>query len=340
MPERRPVRNGRTAPPPGGHGVPGSAQPPPPRSDPAAGGALNRVPPTLGAPRARPPRLRPGPRHPPPPPHARTGAGTRLTGARNRLCGRQGPTRPSRGPHRAARGLRARGLHGGTGCRTGPGEHRRPLGRLRLRPRPGGPGGLRGVGGRRDVGGAGTGRGDRDLPAAVAPGGAGSGGRPVRAGGRSQVSQLRGQRGARGRSGGALSVHRRADRFARTRPYVFSQVDEPLHQGGWTPVTPGTTCEDRTVRRVRTLRGPATRRRRTSQSSPGVRRFVIECFTPRCLVDIPASAQLVTVAPRDTVDSIMTVLWRGTRAGPRGNVQERQIRQDWSDTATEGGLAT
>jgi hypothetical protein len=93
---------------------------------------------------------------------------------------------------------------------------------------------------------------------------------------------------------------------------------------------------------VRTLRGPAMERRRTSQYGQRVQRFVIECFTPSCHVDILPGAELVTPVARDAVDSILTVLRRGTGGGPRGNVQQRQAkqaRQEQGAATTEGGLA-
>lgn len=60
--------------------------------------------------------------------------------------------------------------------------------------------------------------------------------------------------------------------------------------------------------------------RRTSQRAPRVKRFVIECFTPRCLVDLASDAEVVTNVPPDTVDLIMRRLRPkdgGARAGPR-----------------------
>ncbi len=89
---------------------------------------------------------------------------------------------------------------------------------------------------------------------------------------------------------------------------------------------PRSTCTERTARAPRTLRALATATRRTSLHGARVQRFVIECFTPSCQVDNAPSAELATGARRDTVDSILTVLRRGTRAGPRGNVQERHNR--------------
>ena len=64
------------------------------------------------------------------------------------------------------------------------------------------------------------------------------------------------------------------------------------------------------------FRGPSDTRR-TSQRASRVKRFVIECFTPRCLVDLASDGELVTNAPPDTVDLIMGGP-RGKRAGPRG----------------------
>lgn len=61
--------------------------------------------------------------------------------------------------------------------------------------------------------------------------------------------------------------------------------------------------------------------RRTSQSARRVQRYVIVCFTPRCLVDLAADGELVTNAPPDTVDLIMGDCAGdsgGAHAGPRG----------------------
>lgn len=85
--------------------------------------------------------------------------------------------------------------------------------------------------------------------------------------------------------------------------------------------------------------------RRTSLRGPGVERFLIECFAPSCHVDIAPVPELVTAAPRDTVDSIMglfdgggTVQDLGT-ATSRSSVQERQARHEQGAATTEGGLA-
>lgn len=83
---------------------------------------------------------------------------------------------------------------------------------------------------------------------------------------------------------------------------------------------------------------------RTSLRTFGVKRFVIESFPPSCLVDIVPSAELVTTAPWDTVDSIMgrtagdLVLDRGA-VTIRGSVQERPSRHEQGAASTKGGLA-
>lgn len=138
---------------------------------------------------------------------------------------------------------------------------------------------------------------------------------------------------------GPESALRRNDAFPHTLPYLFGQLPWPVPAPCTSRPNPRVTRVERGARRARTLRGLATGRRRTSQRADGVQRFVIEWFTPRCHVDIVRGAELVTPASRDTVDSIMTVVRRGTRAGPRGNVQERNARQERGATTTEGGLA-
>lgn len=73
------------------------------------------------------------------------------------------------------------------------------------------------------------------------------------------------------------------------------------------------------------FRGPSDKRR-TSHGARGVKRFVIECFTPRCLVDLASDGELVTNAPPDTVDLIM--------GGLTGDyVQNRE-----DDASIRGGL--
>lgn len=84
-----------------------------------------------------------------------------------------------------------------------------------------------------------------------------------------------------------------------------------------------------------TLWRPAMIAMRTSLWGSRVKRFVIERFAPSCLVDIVPVGERVTSAPRDAVDSIMSVEDWG-RVRDRGNVQERQARRDQEDANTEG----
>lgn len=79
---------------------------------------------------------------------------------------------------------------------------------------------------------------------------------------------------------------------------------------------------------------------RTSLRARRVERFVIDSIAPSCQVDIAGHAERVTAAPRDALDSIMSIEGRGTRAEPRGNVQERKARKERGDAHFEGGLAS
>src|SRR3954467_10259842 len=101
-------------------------------------------------------------------------------------------------------------------------------------------------------------------------------------------------------------IHRSADRFPCTRTILFSQLPHWACPLARPPLNPRSTCTDRVSGALRTLRGLATATRRTSLHGPRVQRFVIECFTPSCHVDNVPDDELVTPAPRDTVDSILT----------------------------------
>ena len=68
---------------------------------------------------------------------------------------------------------------------------------------------------------------------------------------------------------------------------------------------PLATCEERTVGHVWLLRRRGRDGMRTSQWRHRMERFVIECFTPSCHVDIASSVELVPPATSDTVDSIL-----------------------------------
>lgn len=103
---------------------------------------------------------------------------------------------------------------------------------------------------------------------------------------------------------------------------------------------PPCTRQEETARYASAQRGRAINAQRTSLCVLQMQRFVIERFPPSDLVDITPVGELVTSAPRDAVDSILGFEVWGTRAGPRGKVQQRQARKDQGDANTEGGLAS
>lgn len=95
--------------------------------------------------------------------------------------------------------------------------------------------------------------------------------------------------------------------FPHTRPYVFSQLHSPANPLPKWPINPLASRQKETARYASTQRGRAMNGRRTSLHDSRVKRFVIECFPPGCLVDIKPVGELVTTAPRDAVDSILGV---------------------------------
>lgn len=132
----------------------------------------------------------------------------------------------------------------------------------------------------------------------------------------------------------------RRDWNQRTQPFIFSQLHilaEPFAE--W-PESPPPTRQEETARYAFTRRGRATFAKGTSLCASRVKRFVIERFTPRFLIDLTPVGEGVTAGPRDAVDSILKIGGLGNRAKPRGNVQERQARKDQGDANTEGGLAS
>lgn len=124
--------------------------------------------------------------------------------------------------------------------------------------------------------------------------------------------------GARERTG-AVTGRRlcaRRDRIQHTQPMVLSQLHlgaEPF--AGW-PDTPPPTRQERTARYAFTRRGRATLSKGTSLCASQVKRFVIERFTPRFLIDIELVGEGVTAGPRDAVDSILEI-------GDWGHVRHR-----------------
>ncbi|CAD5951719.1 protein of unknown function [Streptomyces sp. KY75] len=148
--------------------------------------------------------------------------------------------------------------------------------------------------------------------------------------------------GPRERTGAAVrrKLCARRDWNPRTQPSVLSQLHilaEPFAE--W-PESPPPTRQEETARYAFTRRGRATFAKGTSLCASRVKRFVIERFTPRFLIDLAPVGEGVTAGPRDAVDSILKIGGLGNRAKPRGNVQERQARKDQGDANTEGGLAS
>lgn len=123
---------------------------------------------------------------------------------------------------------------------------------------------------------------------------------------------------ARERTGAAVRrrLCARRDRIQHTQPMVLGQLHlgaEPF--AGW-PDTPPPTRQERTARYAFTRRGRATLSKGTSLCASRVKRFVIERFTPRFLIDIELVGEGVTAGPRDAVDSILEI-------GDWGHVQHR-----------------
>jgi hypothetical protein len=125
----------------------------------------------------------------------------------------------------------------------------------------------------------------------------------------------------RPRSGrGCRGCRRTANRLLR-RPRrgtaIFGQLLKPAEALDFLSANTSATCGS-TMRDDSEggFRDPCDERR-TSQRALGMKRFVIERFTPRYLVDLASDGELVTNAPPDTVDLIMGGL-AGERAGPRG----------------------
>lgn len=134
----------------------------------------------------------------------------------------------------------------------------------------------------------------------------------------SAVRTRHGSRGARERTGAAVTrrLCARRDRIQHTQPMVLSQLHvgaEPF--AGW-PDTPPPTRQERTARYAFTRRGRATLSKGTSLCASQVKRFVIERFTPRFLIDIELVGEGVTAGPRDAVDSILEI-------GDWGHVRHR-----------------
>ncbi|GAA4769229.1 hypothetical protein GCM10023329_15020 [Streptomyces sanyensis] len=142
---------------------------------------------------------------------------------------------------------------------------------------------------------------------------------------------------------GAHGARNGAHEFGASRAHkgsCFSQLHVIGADMAKPPSNPCATSEKRRMGGSGTLRGRAMTGAATSLRAPRMERFVIECITPSGQVDIAGHTELGTTAPRDTVDSIMSIEGRGTRAEPRGNVQERKARNERGDAHFEGGLAS
>lgn len=111
--------------------------------------------------------------------------------------------------------------------------------------------------------------------------------------------------GAHGSTRSRGVVRRSIGQFLLTRPVIFSQLLTPADSLPKWPINPLATRQEETARYASTRRGWAINTTRTSQHGRRVKRFVIECIPPSCLVDITPVGELVTTAPRDAVDSIL-----------------------------------
>lgn len=76
--------------------------------------------------------------------------------------------------------------------------------------------------------------------------------------------------------------------------------------GAATPQPPA-TCTERTDGHVWVIQRRGRDGMRTSQWRHRMKRFVIECFTPSCHVDLASGVEVVPMTSPDTVDSILAV---------------------------------
>lgn len=129
----------------------------------------------------------------------------------------------------------------------------------------------------------------------------------------------------------------RGDGFAHAHPYVFSQLPGPHHPAPKWPAKPLATWEIRAADASRTLRGWAMSARPTSLRGPGsetLRDRMLRAKLP-CRHSAGSGTCHSGTAGRSRFDH--EYRRTGSRAKPRGNVQERQ---DLGDANTEGGLAS
>lgn len=147
------------------------------------------------------------------------------------------------------------------------------------------------------------------------------------------VNDLRGLRQARRSAARRAPPRARGGRTTRRplrtparRPTFFGQLLVHARRLSFPIINTPTTCGSTMPNDAKgALRGPCGGRR-TSQRAQRVKRFVIECFTPRCLVDLASDGELVTNAPPDTVDLIM------------GGLTGENMQDRGDDASIRGGL--
>ncbi len=97
------------------------------------------------------------------------------------------------------------------------------------------------------------------------------------------------------------------DRIRRTQPLIFSQLHICAETLAIRPAFASATCQEETARYAFTRHGRAMIAARTSLCRSRVERFVIERFTPSCLVDIVPVGERVISGRSDAVDSILKI---------------------------------
>lgn len=156
---------------------------------------------------------------------------------------------------------------------------------------------------------------------------------PVRRTPPAHVNDVFGLRQARGPAARRAPLPARGGRTTRRplrtparRTTFFGQLLFPARRLGFRIINTPTTCGSTMPKDAEGAFGGPCGGRRTSQRAQRVKRFVIECFTPRCLVDLASDGELVTNAPPDTVDLIM------------GGLMGENMQDRGDDASIRGGL--